>query len=385
MGKPSFTDTVKTAAVTFDKVGQSIEFLINYEFWNGLSKIERQFVICHESLHIILNHGVRMINNKNPRLTNQALDIVVNHNLIEKFNFSRKDVDPENKYCWVDTVFPEKENIPADKAFEFYYNLLEIQDQKSPSSNSGNQTVDNHEGMEGSEDIIKELNEQMSDIEKEALKGMVEKHFVQDREGEHSIGTTSGGGWVFANCGVVKKKKKWETVIKKWAMKHMKDAQEEQWARTSRRMMFFNNDLIIPTEAEIEGYEKQKIQVYAFQDTSGSCAGFKDRFFKAFLSLPTDKFNIKMHCFDTQVFETTLESKKLYGFGGTSFTCIENYIQNYVNKHNLIYPKAVWILTDGYGNFVKPQLPQNWYWFLSSSYTSCIPANSKIFMLKDFE
>lgn len=383
MGRPQFTDKVKTGAVLFDKSGDCIDFMINYDFWSKLSSAEKQFVICHECSHVILNHGVRIKNASDPMITNQALDIVVNHGLIERFGFNRAEVDPTNKYCWVDTVFNDK-TIPTDKAFEYYYNLLAQKGGQGQSTTSSI-TVDDHSGLDDFGDVIKRLNEELSAMEKESLKNMIEKHFQSDDDNGQQAGTGSGNSWVFANVGIVKKKKKWETVIKNWALKYIKDASEEQWARTSRRMLFFGEDLIIPTEAEIEASEKDKIQVYFFQDTSGSCSGFVDRFFKAAASLPTDRFDVKMHCFDTRVFETTLESKKLYGFGGTSFHCIESYIQAYIAKHKLPYPKAVFVITDGFGDYVHPKKPEVWNWFLSHPYTSYIPKESKIYMLKDFE
>ena len=92
-----------------------------------------------------------------------------------------------------------------------------------------------------------------------------------------------------------------------------------------------------------------------------------------------------MCCFDTKVIETNLESKKIYGGGGTSFSCIENYIQSYISKNKLNYPKAIFIISDGMGNSVKPQKPENWYWFLSVNCIRHIPKKSKFYNLSDFE
>ncbi|HVI39655.1 MAG TPA: hypothetical protein VM577_03260 [Anaerovoracaceae bacterium] len=383
LGKPIFTDKIKTAAVTFDRLGDSINFLLNYDYWTKLTSTQKQFIICHESLHVILNHGVRMKNASNMNLTNKALDIVVNHGLIERFGFNRKEADPGNRYCWTDTVFPGKKNVPTDKAFEYYYNLLEVESQNGGASSG--EIADDHQGLGDFEPLLRKLNEDMMDFEKETIKDMVQKHFQQDNDGGQQAGTSAGNIWVFANVGAVKKKRKWETVIKKWAHKQIKDETEEQWARTNRRMLFFEGDLVIPTEADMEGYDQQKIQVWFFQDTSGSCSGFVDRFFKAASSLPTDRFDVKMHCFDTSVYETTLESKKLYGFGGTTYNCIENYIQAHIKKHGLPYPKAVFIITDGYGSPVRPERPERWHWFLSHSYTQYVPPTSARYMLKDYE
>lgn len=144
------------------------------------------------------------------------------------------------------------------------------------------------------------------------------------------------------------------------------------------------SDLLLPSEMELldDNADKRRIEVWFFQDTSGSCAGLKDRFFNAARSLPTDRFDIRMFCFDEEVFETTLESGKLYGFRGTTFTCIEEYILKHTN---LKYPDAVFVITDGAGNVVQPKKPENWYWFLSADYTKCIPKESHIYDLSNFE
>jgi hypothetical protein len=92
-----------------------------------------------------------------------------------------------------------------------------------------------------------------------------------------------------------------------------------------------------------------------------------------------------MHCFDTRVFETTLESGKLYGFGGTCFRSLEAYIQAYMKKNGTKYPQAVFVITDGYGTPVQPEKPEVWYWFLDPYATHCIPAACNKFHLKNFE
>ncbi len=148
------------------------------------------------------------------------------------------------------------------------------------------------------------------------------------------------------------------------------------------------NNFFLPTEMEYEGYEKDRIEVLFFQDTSGSCAHLAKRFFQAAASLPKERFDVRLCCFDTKVYETSLETRQLYGFGGTSFSVLEYWIQNAIASKKLKgYPKAIFVITDGYGDMVYPQAgkEKNWHWFLSNHYTRCIPAACNIYMLKDFE
>jgi hypothetical protein len=121
-------------------------------------------------------------------------------------------------------------------------------------------------------------------------------------------------------------------------------------------------------------------------DTSGSCYNYKERFFQAALSLPKEKFKIRLFCFDDNIKETTLESRKVYGGGGTSFEIIESHIQKIMKEERLDYPEAVFLITDGAGTNVMPEKPDRWYWFLTPYSTrNLIPEKSKVYELKDFE
>ena len=263
----------------------------------------------------------------------------------------------------------------------------------------GPQPMDNHEGLsdlEEAQNILKDLNEDLSDAEKQDLQEMIEDHFQEDpavgknpEEGGKEAGSGVGGIWTFAKVGKVRKKRKWETVIKKWAVRELRMLYKplEQWIRINRRFALVSQEFFLPTEMETEelAHEIDRIEVWFFQDTSGSCAGFKDRFFAAALSLPEKKFKVRMFCFDTQVYETDLESKKLYGFGGTTFDCIENHIQATMVKEGIKYPRCIFVVSDGYGSAVTPQMPERWSWFLSDDYDNYVPKKSYKFRLKDYE
>lgn len=390
LGRPVFSTQTKTAAVSFDAVGETINFEINEEFWNSLTDTQRLFILSHECLHVILYHGIRVSGLKTKseiKIANYAADIVVNHTLVDRFGFKREEVDPDNKLCWVDTVF--KKDIPEPgHNFEYYYSLIE----KDMEASGGNTELDksladDHDGFSSFatpefEDV---LGEAIDESQAGSLEDLIKEHTEDIQEQLQERGLTPGNIWYVAQIGKVKEKKKWETVIKKWAKKFNKQAEAEQWARLNRRLQFMANDFMLPSDFEVDDFEKDKIQVWFFQDTSGSCCGFRDRFFKAASSLPKDKFDVKMHCFDTRVFETSLDSGKLYGFGGTSFSCLEAYIQNYMKANNVPYPKAVFVITDGYGNHVNPAHPEVWHWFLNPHYTRCIPDACHTYNLRDFE
>lgn len=388
LGKPVFSYELDTAGVGFDKEGEYTRYIFNPDFWELLTPYERLFVICHECLHVILNHGLRSLNVDDHEIANKALDVVVNHMLVSRFGFIRSQISFEKTLCWTDTIWTDKE-VPSNQNFEYYFNLLK---KKSPPSLGGLSLVDDHFGLAQDsaewQSVIDAVGEALSDFEKDSLTDVMEKHFQDEKtNSEHQPGMISGCGWVIVSTVKVKVKKKWETVIKKWSKKF--DRPEfhdvEQWARTNRRFASLNPNIFLPTEMEIDHEKEGKIEVWFFQDTSGSCSHLLERFFKAAKSLDPKRFDVKMHCFDTKVFETTLESGKLYGFRGTSFSILEIYIQNYMKKNDTPYPQAIFVITDGYGTPITPQIPKRWYWFLDPFATHCIPKECNKFNLKEFE
>ncbi len=398
MGKPFLDEKEETAYVSFDPEGNFINFVFGSKFWKESSLDKKLFVICHEGLHVILNHGKRFNTREeslNKKLLNIACDIVVNHILVREYGFNRLDIDPDNKYCWVDTIF-KNEFVPDDKNVEFYYlKLIEN------STEMEYELVDpnNHKPMDGfggpqgisekmTSDVIEKINDEMSPFDKNSLKDVIENHF-EKYDKDTTAGTGEGNTLIFFDFGKnVQKKKKWESVIKEWTKKHIKNDFDilEHWARLNRRTSLLPEDIVLPSDLELdEKEEKSKIDLYFFLDVSGSCIGYAKRFIKAANSLPTKRFNIKLLAFDTSVIEIK-KGTNIKAGGGTYFHILENKIQIDLKRKNIKkYPDAVFIITDGYGNDVKPEKPERWHWFLIGSFSSCIPSKSKIYSLKNFE
>lgn len=392
MGKPRFSSEIKTAAVGFNENGEFVDFVFNPLFWNSLDEYNRLFVISHECLHIVLNHGVRATkkeNYKESQIVNYAMDIVINHTLINSFGFDRDKIKNWKDFCWIDTIFDNLEKdemlkIPSNQSFEYYYNLIKLN-----QNFDKNFDLDEHIFFPKNwEDVIEKLNGVLSDEEKNAIKPLIEKHM------DKSNGKTAGkgeGGWTFVNVNF-NKNKKWETIIKNWTKKYIKQTLEskEQWVRLNRRFALLGNSLLLPTEMEEDMDVREKILVYLFLDTSGSCWGFKERFMDVVASIPEKLFETKVFTFDTKVEQVNMEEAKtkgktmIYGWGGTSFYVIERAIQNEI-MHGGEYPEAVFVLTDGFGDYVNPQFPEKWHWILTPhATTSYLPKKSKIYNLKNF-
>lgn len=387
MGRPLFTDEIETAAVRFVG-GEFVEFVFNPDYWNSLTPYGRLFVISHECLHVILNHGVRTTGGKDHDRINKALDVVVNHLLVNSFGFDRTRVIDEDMLCWVDTIFkddPKLAEIPTDESYEYYY-------QKIPETLMVEVfTVDDHSMMgKDGDKIIGKLNDRLDSEAKKSLEDMIKKHYSKGSSDsdDEDRGGCGCGHWSFIKVGKVAAKRKWETVILKWSLKYMREGldEHEQWARTARRFELLPQEIILPSEMEDEAKDFDRIPVHLYMDTSGSCVRYKERFFRAALSLPKDRFAIRLFCFDTKVKETTLESGKIYSGGGTAFNIIEDNIQKLMKKEKTAYPEGVFLITDGKGSPVKPQFPERWYWFLTRRASEAyIPETSKKYKLDNFE
>jgi hypothetical protein len=388
---------LETAAIQFDKTGGAVSFLFNQKFWNKLDTVSRSFVLCHEMLHVVFQHGVRFLKSfgtVKDEAVAKATDVVINELLVSKFGFNRSALDPfiKNECCWLDTVFSPKDGAEPNKCADYYINLIE------KTKKSGGKVLDSHyffssgpnddpAGNVGnmdeilcgvSEEFLKKVNDALSPEDKEILGEMMQQ------------AGNGAGGQIFFLKAPKKIKKKWETVINKWSRMAVKDVfrSQERWDMRARRHHLLDMDgLFLPSEVEFFdiGHEEDRIGVFFFLDTSGSCIDLKERFFKAAKSLDPKKFDLRVFCFDTIVYETSLASGKIYGGGGTRFDIIEDKIQEILKKEGKKYPKAVWIITDGYGSNVFPQNPKNWYWFLTANWTGNIPKESKTYNLSDYE
>jgi predicted metal-dependent peptidase len=405
LGQIVFTDAIETAAVSFNNDGRILQFLFNKTFWDQLTHYDKLFVICHECLHVVFNHGFRAKDSINRQISNVAMDIVVNHTLVNSFGFLRNNITEWQKYCWMETVFPHKA-VQKNETFEYYYNILNNELLSMIGASSGGarpQTVDNHDNLPGlrddpsrnpdeaatsgqdaknAEEFLNRVGGLLSEEEKQEIHRMVKNQGGQE----------AGHGYInTAWCAPKTKvpiKMAWKRIFKKWKdlNKHTL-ADVEQWARYHRRSMLLDKSLILPSEMEdLDGQDNNKIKAWFFLDVSGSCEHLKPRFWKAAKSVPKEFFDLRLFSFSTTVREIDVKNEKIYGGGGTSFSCIENYIQKECAAKNLKYPNVVIVITDGFGNYVKPQFADRWYWFLPEhSIDNYIPKPSKIFKLKDFE
>lgn len=415
MSRLYFDESIPTAAVAFEiDSTKPIRLAFNEDFWNRLNKKERCWILSHEMWHIINGHGARMalaMNQGQKEVLNMAMDIVVHYDLEESLGMDREEWFPNWKdYCFLETIFPNDSSVKAGENVEYYYNRLVKECQSKDGGNSGDGDSDGDGTSNGSNSNkgkkrVKRLSETLISwdpakyTEKEIKKlfeKLVENMSAEEIKNLKEInvssqlpGNTSLGNWIQVSNHAKKKNPRWETVIKKWVHKRIRDdfAEQESWADLNKRMsqvLEINRNVMLPTDVEkfIATEKKDKIEVMMFLDASGSCYNMADRFFKAARSIPPDKFNVTLCSFDTSVFELDIKKAQLRGGGGTSFYIMEEYIKKKFTKK---YPDAVFVLTDGYGDTLTTDYPKKWFWFLTEYNTEyCIPKESHIYKLTDF-
>ena len=272
------------------------------------------------------------------------------------------------------------------------------------------QYFDAEDYTEDFESVIDKLDRELSNQDKKKL-----QHFLEENEGSSGEveenpdygpdgttgaslggggqGDSAGRGWTFAKKMKIKKRK-FESIITSWAKEKMKEMEVEtdQWIWTNRRFAGIesSSDILLPMEHEIldEDKDEDKIDVWFYQDTSGSCGPYKDRFFAIAEAMPIEKFNMRMFCFDTMIYETSLETRELKGFGGTHFHILENHIQEELanNPEMKCYPDAIFVVTDGLGTKIVPEKPENWHWILTpGGSTDCFPKTCNVHDLAKYE
>ena len=417
-----------TAAVRFDKKsGAGVQFLINPNFWATLNDHSKAFVIAHEIMHVYLDHGRRSLG-LDPDMANIAQDVVINHYLIDSFGFDRNNITGAEKYCWRDTVFAGRDDIDADRCFEYYYQKLQEQGGASqpgggqpgegqpgegqsgqpgqPGGDAGNQTVDVHDFLDDDEEIDPDLldaiqkaaedlmdritEDEVENFEEIIDKGNGEESDKLEEQKRSKAGAMAGTMQKRIKLGRIVKKPKWETVIAKELGRFQgmeRDVDLELWTRDNRRISAMAGELMLPATVSEVVPIRDRVDVWFFQDTSGSCVDLAKRFFAAAASIPEDRFRIRMFCFDTKVYETSLKSGKLYGFGGTAFQPMEDAIQGIIQREpKTKYPQAVFVVTDGEAwDKMHCEYPERWHWFLTYKNLKCIPPQSKHYLLQDYE
>lgn len=420
MSEVYFTDELPTAAIKFNK-GAKPTLLLNKEFWDRHNHLEQLFIICHECMHVLLDHGIRngmKTKGATPYLVNVAQDITINEMIVDLFKYRRDDLREWKKYCWIDTCFKDpavRLNILRNQIFTYYLEKL-IQNPPpapppppekgdgSPSEGDGEpgdgesspQTLDQHV-MD--EDGDCGGGEEETEEEKKARAGAIEKIIAEldPAQIEEIIKALPDSGEAGSMKGslkatIAKKQKLAKLNFKKLVAKLKRTCMTEKFrdvetfVKDDRRFgdVLRRPDVLLPGRME-QGYpDKDKLLTACFMDISGSCMAYFDHFQKIFMAFDAEKktFETRLFAFDTSVVEVKAGETITVG-GGTHFHIIEKQclkLEQEVGR----YPDCVVIITDGEGTTVTPKAPTKWVWLLTPFATkSYIPKASRSWPIKD--
>lgn len=412
IGTPLFTNSIKTAAVGFDRAGKVIYLILNPDFWDSLDIVNKAFVICHEALHVILNHGKRGTEYKDQKLVNKAQDIVINEMLIKSFGFNKFEITNWNMYCFVETMFSNEkiisEKINTTGSFHYYMQLLTA----NPENSDKQETVDQHcksdrnsEDGEGEfnsksqiDDLIQSAQDYMNEITEtvqEEIENIIsdkEKYdfgqkIKDDFEGDpKGAGCTPIGSLLAVNPNPVKKKKKWEEIVKKHLKSFIKyeTVEIDSWIAKKRSHNCLDNEFMLEGVWQHEKAVKEKYNIIFFLDSSGSCLTHTKRFVHMLKTIPEDKFNIEAYSFDNTLYPIDIKKGHVRGGGGTYFHILDNKIRQITKDKR--HPDAIFILSDGDGNAFSPEKPKLWHWILTKHHSlRYIPESSPKHKMENFE
>lgn len=406
LGTPVYTHEISTAAVGWNSRTGQIVFMINPDFFYKLGLQEQLFILCHEALHVILQHMARSHFYKlNEDLANIVQDIVINEMLVRDFGFDRKTLNFGMTLCFVDTVFTQEQisewNIPDDASFEFYYDLL-VKSQEESEQGGGKgpgSPIDIHldpDGAggftltDGNGDIITSIPEEIA----ESIAGKIGKDLTADdledllENLNQRYGQGAGGGLMSVTLEE-KKRRPWERIIKnKIASLQLKrDHRKETFRMRPRRITNLAPDLYLPETVDEQHLENDKFHIVFFIDASGSCTRYVSQFFNLVRTVPEDKFHIHLYSFDDKTYELDIKNPVVAGGGGTAFQPLEDRVQQLIatdasfkKKH----PDLVFVLSDGSASKGFPQKPDRWYFLLTENSTAAIPKGANVILLKDF-
>lgn len=361
----------------------------NKEFVDGLSEDETLGVLCHEVMHVILQH-CQPWKGKDPRLCNAAMDYVINENLI-----------------YDGIILPEGALINRNGdftglAWQQVYNILKdieekAKQQEDQGGDLGSQEGDGSEAanragissrdqksiaeqMEGFDEDHVKTNDELSEADMSALKDTVERMAVSAAEQAKAAGKLPGGV-----DGIIKEirtsKVDWKGMIRA----NIKSSSPDDY--TFRRP---NKKLYAATGIYMPSMESHTIETLVFAlDTSGSVS--KSEMVRHLSEMnavslelkPLKTIVIYTDCNVAKVEEygpgEEINQLNTRGGGGTEFTPVFDYLEYHgIIPDHLVYFSDMEVYQGAFPEHA-PDYPVTW---LSTSQDYPVPFGELI-LVKD--
>jgi predicted metal-dependent peptidase len=330
------SDWCNTAATD----GRNIYY--NPKFMGDLTDKQIVFVVCHELLHVLLDHlGRGKTDNK--MLSNIAADFAVNAILVkEKIGDHIGQYITKADLINYDAKNPKVGTLYDTRYVEWSYeqiydDLLQDQDKLEKSLGSGDVSFDQHidgNGENGEPELSSSEIQSIKDEMREAVLSAAQQ-----------VGIGNVPGQIKRLIGdLTEPKMDWRQLLTQYIESQVKS--DYTYMRIGRRS--FSSDCIFPSMKK-----EPRVQVTLVCDTSGSItnADLKD-FFSEVLGIMEShsSFEIGIICFDTKTYnykvftednrEEIMEYQPMGG-GGTDYSCVTNWLEE-----NDIVPKQCVVFTD---------------------------------------
>lgn len=312
-------DWCKTAAT------DSVNLFYNIEFVSKLSHGEVVFLVAHEIMHCILEHGDRR-GSRDAAQWNVACDYAINgdlrrHGIGEFITTGLYDVAYEGK--------------SADEIYELLNKKSRQEIEKLAS-----RVLDHH--MDGTDD---ENNGGMSEEDRKAI--LDEFRDAVINAAADGVGNIPASILRHIKC-ITEPVMNWRELLSCVLSSHL--VNDVTWMKPSRRS--WHMDVMLP------GVERDEhLDIVIAIDTSGSISsGMLNDFLSEVIGIMGmySSFNIMVLCFDTRVHNPCcydvysfgdMGEYEMAGGGGTDFSCVYDYLKS----ENIVPKRLVWF-TDGYSN-----------------------------------
>jgi len=335
IGKTSIDDNIPTAATN------GRDDIYGRAFVKQLDERELAFVVLHETLHKAYRHLTTWdkLYKENPHLANAACDYVINLQLL--------DLDPDGKLI----AMPKKDGKVmglVDEKFrgmhtkQVYDILKQEQDDKGNcgGDGEGDGGFDHHdwEGAQG-----------LTDEEKETLAREVDQALRQGAMAHAKVNGQGAGGLNRELGDMLEPKINWREVLREFVKSICAGKDASSWRKPNRR--FLSSGVYMPSLiSERVGH------IVIGVDTSGSIGGKELNDFLSEVKgiaeevtpervdlLYWDSEVAGHEQYDSHTVSGIIDSTKPRGGGGTSPSCVTEYI-----KANALKPECVIMLTDGW-------------------------------------
>ena len=342
-------ETIPTACTN----GRNVRY--NPEFFKTLNEGQRNYVLMHEVMHILLLHWKRK-GERYPKLWNIACDYVVN-GLLDRM---RWDLDNNGVAFEKPPVGCFLKEYYRDQSAEEFYNILVNENKKKRAADKTKYKGMVVDGVADDLDMSNALDEA------EALSCEADiKELIRDTAKRRGLGI---GGYYPRELKIMTASKKlpWNKLL----CEFMEERLDEESSYLTPERKYIHMDMIVPGVGKTDD---ELGDIWAFIDVSGSINNEELGHFLTQLYRIASEFHCVFHIayWHTKVdgvYKNIRNNEKLFKCkpkhtGGTDINCVYRYL-----AENKIKPGVMIILTDGYfGSVTEPlgSLPKRTIYVLS--------------------